>query len=477
MFARMERKHHMADNPLPDGGSPSWADVMSDEGKTAEVDDGNQEDMCDQLLRHFPVPGEIWVHLRTHCNYLSSLLAMYACPHVGDLPLIINGWRSMQKLSPYRVAYGTHNPAMHGLILTHDTVVPNFSWTPRLALEVEAMETVLQYPLPLDVLVLPAVTCDVVRVFFYDCQWYIASNSVVEVVPKNRGLGGPLSMRFQLCLGKHCKRGLWKYLSDLRHDRVWFFGLYEQPSSLLHLGTCATIPHHLLVSAQYDQLPHLDFSVHRFLAPCIPILPDLITDLHQCGITEGAYDGELLAYAAQYDGIFLVNPVTMFAVRLCTPDVVFLSPLLQGKQDISDFLIGRVIESRMMDISRLHMDRMSRRWWGTQVSAYVDAFFSESQADLIAIICWQVETMPQWISVWMSYMGSLCWQEWNQLDVDLQRLYVLLDYAWEEPHADTWSRILKHSKYSEWVAKVVAFTLAQNQSVQQFSVDMYAQPN
>jgi hypothetical protein len=225
MFARMERKHHMTDNPLPDGGSPSWADVMSDEGKTAEVDDGNQEDMCDQLLRHFPVPGEIWVHLRTHCNYLSSLLAMYACPHVGDLPLIINGWRSMQKLSPYRVAYGTHNPAMHGLILTHDTVVPNFSWTPRLALEVEAMETVLQYPLPLDVLVMPAVTCDVVRVFFYDCQWYIASNSVVEVVPKNRGLGGPLSMRFQVCLGKHCKRGLWKYLSDLRHDRVWFFWL------------------------------------------------------------------------------------------------------------------------------------------------------------------------------------------------------------------------------------------------------------
>jgi hypothetical protein len=61
--------------------------------------------------------------------------------------------------------------------------------------------------------------------------------------------------------------------------------------------------------------------------------------------------------------------------------------------------------------------------------------------------------------------------------VDLQRLYVLLDYAWEEPHADPWSRILKHSKYSEWVAKVVAFTLAPNQSVQQFSVDMYAQPN
>ena len=45
-----------------------WADVMSDdeEGVTGEVeeeddpDEGtNEEDACDQLLRHFPVPGEI----------------------------------------------------------------------------------------------------------------------------------------------------------------------------------------------------------------------------------------------------------------------------------------------------------------------------------------------------------------------------------------------------------------------------------
>ena len=232
---------------------------------------------------------------------------------------------------------------------------------------------------------------------------------------------------------------------------------------MIHLGTCAVIPHQLMFP-QYEQLPNLDFHVHRFLAPCLPILPDLIPELQQCGVLEGTYDKHCMMYASQYDGILLVNPVTMFAIRLSTPDVVFLSPLLQGKQDIMDFLILRIIGTNPIEPSRIHMDRLSRRWWELQVGVYIQSFFSASHGELIGAITWQVETMPQWISVWMEYMGSLCWQEWNELDVDIQRLYVLLDYAWEEPHSDgdKWSRILRHSKYSDWVAKVVAFTLTQS---------------
>ena len=437
-------------------------DVVSNESEDGDHD----QDMCDHLLRHYPVPGEIWVHLRTQCNYMSSLLAMYNCPSEGDPPYIVNGWRAMHKMSPYRVTYGTHNPAMHGLILTHSAVIPNFSWTPRLALDSETMMNLLKkYPKPDDILVLPAVTCVVSRLFFHDGNWYIANNESIEPVLPGRASGGPLGELFQTCLAQHCKRSPWKYLHDLRHDRVWFFGLYAEPPSLLHLGTCAIVPHESLLFASYDQMPNLDFNVHSCLAPCVPILPEVSLENLQPGIAQGTYDEETLMYEGSYDGLFLVNPVTMFSIRFSTPDVVFLSPLLEGKATIQDFLTARLVESHMMEISRVHMDRMSRRWWGSQVSQYIEWFFGTTYGPLVHDICWHVETMPQWISLWMAYMNSLCWDDWNQLDVDIQRLYVLLDYVCEDPNPVNWVRILKHAKYSEWVAKVVVFTMNQNRQL------------
>ena len=115
-----------------------------------------------------------------------------------------------------------------------------------------------------------------------------------------------------------------------------------------------------------------------------------------------------------------------------------------------------------MEVSHIHMDRMSRRWWGTQVAEFIEAFFAPTHNELVQQIYWQVDTMPQWITVWMEYITSLCWDEWNQMDVDLQRLYVLLDYAGEDVGNTTnWSRILRHPKYSDWVSKMVVFTLHQ----------------
>lgn len=45
--------------------SPSWADIMSDSERLLDETPNEDEDMCDHLLRFFPVPGEIWVHLRS----------------------------------------------------------------------------------------------------------------------------------------------------------------------------------------------------------------------------------------------------------------------------------------------------------------------------------------------------------------------------------------------------------------------------
>ena len=438
----------------------SWADQMSN-GPTDDEEkmDAVKVDICDHLLHYFPVPGEIWVHLRTQCNYLSSLLSMYIPPQPGETPCVINGWRTMHKVSPYRVHYGTHNPAMHGLVLTSDSIIPNFSWTPRLALEPVAMRALLQCPLPFDILVLPAVTCKVVRIFYHDERWYVASKQTVEEVPVDRREMGPLVQRVQECLAQYCKRRLWKFLSDLRHDRVWFFGLYEEPLKMVHLGTCAVVSQHAMLTAQCGETPNLDFSVHQYLPPCIPILPGHVPNIE---MVDSIYDSETLEYNAPYDGILLVNPVTMFAIRLSYPDVVFLTPLLRERLSVTEVLVTRVIESTLMEVSRIHMDRMSRRWWGTQVAEFIEAFFAPTHNELVQQIYWQVDTMPQWITVWMEYITSLCWDEWNQMDVDLQRLYVLLDYAGEDVGNTTnWSRILRHPKYSDWVSKMIVFSLHQ----------------
>lgn len=141
----------------------------------------------------------------------------------------------------------------------------------------------------------------------------------------------------QRCLAQYCKRRLWKFLDDLQQHRVWFFALYEASArllcsrnkvaaleSMLHLGTCAMIskdaktsvgpgvPFFAMLHAQYGEVPDLDFSVHEYLPPCIPILPEVVTEPD---LLENAYDGHTFQYVSLYDGLFIVNPVTMFAIQ------------------------------------------------------------------------------------------------------------------------------------------------------------------
>lgn len=64
----------------------------------------------------------------------------------------------------------------------------------------------------------------------------------------------------------------------------------------------------------------------------------------------------------------------------------------------------------------------------------------------------------QWLPAWLSYIATLSWDEWNNLDIDLQRLYVLLDYE----YASNWfQKILCNAKYTQWIAKLIVFCLHQ----------------
>lgn len=65
-----------------------------------------------------------------------------------------------------------------------------------------------------------------------------------------------------------------------------------------------------------------------------------------------------------YDGVLVLNPMatgprprgavfdTLFAVRLCDPEVVYLAPLLGSNRDLREFLSLRVVQSHLVDVSQ-----------------------------------------------------------------------------------------------------------------------------
>ena len=57
-------------------------------------------------------------------------------------------------------------------------------------------------------------------------------------------------------------------------------------------------------------------------------------------------------------------------------------------------------------------------------------------------------------------MASLGWDEWCNIDHDLQRLFILLDYEFP----GNWhTKILCNPKYIPWIAKLVVFCIHQGE--------------
>lgn len=286
---------------------------------------------------------------------------------------MVDGWRQPHDASPYRVVCGGRCPARPctdpgawhpqsqsqgparargrpASIVTGERIVPNFSWTPRLAIAGDDLSCVLSCAPPSDLLLLPAVNGDVVRLFFDLGKWYIADQHVVEALLNDDN--GPLSLSFLRCLLPHFKQGLRRFLADLRRDRVWFFALYlGEGVDLMYLGTCASVLHGALPTDPRQACPDFDFSLHRFLPPSVPILPD-VHEVAPSLLTGTLFDLMALAWTQPYDGVLVMNPVTLFAVRLCEPDVVYLAPVLNPAQDVREFLALRVVQAQLVDASR-----------------------------------------------------------------------------------------------------------------------------
>ena len=243
----------------------------------------------------------------------------------------------------------------------------------------------------------PAVNGPVVRIFQYRNDWFIADNESMENLwdaagdPEIPPILGPMGQMFEHCLLEHYVRGIFWFLVELEsmEQRVWFFALYPAEATLLFLGSCNTIPHTGALSMSDDFLGDapidVDFQLHSSVPPSVPIIPVGVEAMDLLlGIPLHKEDS--LTYTERYDGWLLLNRQTLFAVRLCSPVIVYLSPLLRHQQSLTKFLAIREAEVQLYEgphSGRLTVDAPSREWWNCHLRSTGDRIFAKHHGALM----------------------------------------------------------------------------------------------
>lgn len=473
---RGDRKDELAEQPWADEmdaidrGSDDGLLVHSPRNKT-----GGDTDLLLHIMQAFPVPGELWVHLCTGCHYLSSLLAIHPIP-LSDAPYIVRGQGKPPAGSPFRISYGVFNPAIRGTVVTSTTVVPNFAWTPRLAVDLAVLNEALKKPHPSNFLVLPAVRGKVVRLFCHCSVWYVADSVKIEAIPPVSATEGgayhrrypplgPMAALVDVCMRTYLTEGVRGLTPDLRADRVWFFGLFPDQGTALFLGTCRLLSHYELRSNALGALDY-GFSVYNDVAPSIPILPKMSDERwgldewneREHSVAAAIPNGSCIShgfYRGLFDGVLLVNPMTMFAVRLSGLATVFLTPLLRGHLTLPEFLMQTALSSLYVDADRQHTDQVSCDYWTITQPRLTARFFGESHNDLLCRIDHMVCSVFHWLQQWMFYVHGLGPNEWARMEPSMQNLYFVLDH--ETP--PYWPKVLYNHRYHPHLAKVLVFCL------------------
>lgn len=351
-------------------------------------------------------------------------------------------------------------------------------------MDTAALEEVMTHPDWRDhasMLLVPAVHGRTVRLFAQGKMWYIATNHRVEPLVAAGGGGdkpAPLlstvGTLFRSCLARYYPSNLAKFVGELGPSGMcWFFAMFPDRQALLFLGTCPQVPLHTLRASTVPQHLDLSFRVHAYLPPAIPLLPEAMPNGSRLRmLRERLHSLHTLNYTDLYDGLFVANTQTMFAVRLCYPTIIYLTPVLKHQQPLREFLALRIAQASLMDATLSTVDHATYQWLTTLPQGCVvgctdtpltademtEVYFGEHHGTLIDQVRWQVQHIMHWLPTWLSYVSTMCWDEWTVLDGDLQRLYLLLDYE----HPNAWyHKILCNAKYTGWIAKVVVFCLQQ----------------
>jgi hypothetical protein len=126
------------------------------------------------------------------------------------------------------------------------------------------------------------------------------------------------------------------------------------------------------------------FSLHDHLPAAVPILSTSLppqaharllqerlhnTSPRRRGPTAGPSLGRTVRHTDLYDGLLLFNPRTMFAVRLCYPTMVFLTPLLKHHQPMDEFLAVRTVQACLADHSQPSVDHATLHWYRSLMQA------------------------------------------------------------------------------------------------------------
>ena len=81
--------------------------------------------------------------------------------------------------------------------------------------------------------------------------------------------------------------------------------------------------------------------------------------------------------------------------------------------------------------------------------------FSEYE-DVLVRIHWLIHNILEWVPLWLTHVGTMCRDEWLALDLELKKLFVVLEYE----HPSLWhGKVLCNPPYTPWVAKLVVFAM------------------
>ncbi len=150
-----------------------------------------------------------------------------------------------------------------------------------------------------------------------------------------------------------------------------------------------------------------------------------------------------------------LNPMTLFAVRLCSAAVVFLTPLLRQRQTLFEFLAQTAITSLHLDPDRQQTDRCSYEYWTVTQPNFAARFFGGSYDDLLRRIDCLVCNVYYWLERWMYFATGMAPEDWTMVDGQLQRLYFILDHE-TPPH---WPNVVCNHRYHGLVARALVFCL------------------
>jgi hypothetical protein len=140
-------------------------------------------------------------------------------------------------------------------------------------------------------------------------------------------------------------------------------------------------------------------------------------------------------------------------------ECVYLQPLLSHHHhyqpvSVAEFLVVRELQT-VFAHSDMRMDTASRVWFTQDIPRLTEQFFGVYYARFFRHVRFQIEHLHQWLPPFLCFLSGWEPEDWDQLDNDTKRLWVLLDY--EYPSA--WDRILRNAKYHIGLAKMILLSL------------------